>query len=83
MASSEVTAAAGVPMTQKAMFTVKRRQKPMLAAIVRFDERTGTVIALAAIDNLVKGAAGAALQSANVALGLDESLGLTQVGTWP
>lgn len=49
----------------------------------RFDERTGTVIALAAIDNLVKGAAGAALQSANVALGLDESLGLTQVGTWP
>ena len=44
------------------------------------DERTGTVIAAAALDNLVKGAAGQALQNANVMLGLDEGLGLTADG---
>jgi N-acetyl-gamma-glutamyl-phosphate reductase len=49
----------------------------------RFDERTGTVIALCAIDNLTKGASGGALQAANVALGLDESAGLSTVGIAP
>jgi N-acetyl-gamma-glutamyl-phosphate reductase len=44
------------------------------------DERTGTVIAAAALDNLVKGAAGQALQNANVMLGLGEGLGLTADG---
>jgi len=38
--------------------------------------RTPTLIVLSAIDNLVKGAAGQALQNANVALGLAEGLGL-------
>ncbi|MDQ4134422.1 MAG: N-acetyl-gamma-glutamyl-phosphate reductase, partial [Actinomycetota bacterium] len=38
---------------------------------VRHDERTGWVVALAAIDNLVKGAAGQAVQCANLVLGLD------------
>jgi N-acetyl-gamma-glutamyl-phosphate reductase len=49
----------------------------------RFDERTGTVLAIAALDNLTKGASGGALQSANVALGLDETLGLPLVGVAP
>ncbi len=49
----------------------------------RFDARTGTVIALCAIDNLTKGASGGAVQSANIALGLDETAGLTQVGLYP
>jgi N-acetyl-gamma-glutamyl-phosphate reductase len=49
----------------------------------RFDERTGTVIALCAIDNLTKGASGGAVQSANVALGLCETDGLTRVGLYP
>ncbi len=49
----------------------------------RFDERTGTVIALCAIDNLTKGASGGAVQSANVALGLPETDGLAQVGLYP
>ena len=40
------------------------------------DEVTGTLIAMSAIDNLGKGAAGAALQNANVMLGLDEQAGL-------
>lgn len=49
----------------------------------RFDERTGTVIAICAIDNLAKGASGGAVQAANVALGLDESAGLAAVGVYP
>ena len=49
----------------------------------RFDERTRTVIAIAALDNLAKGASGGAVQAANVALGLDETAGLTKVGVAP
>ncbi len=49
----------------------------------RYDERTQYVIVLCAIDNLAKGAAGGAVQAANVALGLDESFGLSQVGVFP
>jgi len=47
------------------------------------DERTSTVIALCAIDNLGKGASGAAVQCANLALGLPEAAGLQQVGVYP
>ncbi len=49
----------------------------------RFDERTGYVLAICAIDNLTKGASGGALQAANVALGLDETAGLPVVGLAP
>jgi N-acetyl-gamma-glutamyl-phosphate reductase len=49
----------------------------------RHDERTGTVIAMAAIDNLTKGASGGAIQAANVALGLDETAGLSTIGLAP
>ena len=49
----------------------------------RYDERTGTVIALAAIDNLGKGAAGQMIQCANLMLGLDESAGLSNMGVYP
>jgi N-acetyl-gamma-glutamyl-phosphate reductase len=48
-----------------------------------FDERTGTVIAMAALDNLTKGASGGAVHAANIALGLDETAGLTAVGLQP
>jgi N-acetyl-gamma-glutamyl-phosphate reductase len=50
---------------------------------VRFDDRTGTVVALAAEDNLVKGASGQAIQNANLLLGLPETLGLPAVGMIP
>jgi N-acetyl-gamma-glutamyl-phosphate reductase len=50
---------------------------------VRVDERTGYVVVICAIDNLAKGASGGAVQSANVALGLDETLGLDRVGLNP
>ena len=49
----------------------------------RADERTGYVVAMCAIDNLGKGAAGQAVQCANVALGFDETLGLSLAGVWP
>ena len=49
----------------------------------RFDERTNTVIVLAAIDNLVKGTAGQALQCLNLMSGLPESLGIPVVGLTP
>jgi N-acetyl-gamma-glutamyl-phosphate reductase len=49
----------------------------------RADDRTGWVMVLCAIDNLVKGASGQAIQCANLALGLDETAGLTTVGLYP
>ena len=49
----------------------------------RYDERTQTVVALAAIDNLGKGAAGQMIQCANLMLGLDEGAGLSTIGVYP
>ena len=49
----------------------------------RFDERTGRVLALSAIDNLGKGAAGQMVQCANLMLGLEETAGLTAIGVYP
>ena len=49
----------------------------------RYDDRTDTVLAVAALDNLTKGASGGAVQAANVALGLDETAGLTAIGLAP
>ncbi|WP_419917852.1 N-acetyl-gamma-glutamyl-phosphate reductase [Candidatus Poriferisocius sp.] len=49
----------------------------------RFDQRTQTVVAICAIDNLVKGAAGQAIQCANLISGLEETTGLTAVGLYP
>jgi N-acetyl-gamma-glutamyl-phosphate reductase len=49
----------------------------------RVDPRTGWVVALCALDNLVKGAAGQAIQCANAALGLAETSGLPIAGLYP
>jgi N-acetyl-gamma-glutamyl-phosphate reductase len=49
----------------------------------RVDPRTGWLVALAALDNLVKGASGQAVQCANLALGWPEAEGLPIVGTYP
>ncbi len=46
------------------------------------DERTGRFVVVAAIDNLVKGASGAAVQNMNLMLGLPETQGLLQPGFW-
>ena len=50
---------------------------------VRFDARTETVVAIAAEDNLVKGAAGQMIQAANILLGLPETTGLPLLGIQP
>jgi N-acetyl-gamma-glutamyl-phosphate reductase len=50
---------------------------------VAVDETAGRVVAISAIDNLVKGAAGQALQNANLALGISEAAGLTSDGVAP
>lgn len=73
-------------------FIVVRPQVPSTKATLgtncvhitaRFDERTGYVMVLAALDNIAKGASGGAVQSMNVALGLPETAGLSIVGVYP
>ncbi len=49
----------------------------------RVDERTGVVMAIGAIDNLMKGASGMAIQCANIANGLPETDGLNTIGVFP
>jgi N-acetyl-gamma-glutamyl-phosphate reductase len=50
---------------------------------VALDRHAGRVVVVAALDNLGKGAAGQAVQNANLVLGLDERLGLTSDGVAP
>lgn len=50
---------------------------------VRLDARAGVVVAMAAIDNLVKGASGQAVQCMNLACGFAETEGLTAVAPFP
>ena len=50
---------------------------------VAVDERAGTLVAVAAIDNLTKGTGGGAVQSMNLAMGWDETEGLSTVGVAP
>ncbi len=47
------------------------------------DEHTGRVVVVSVIDNLGKGAAGQAVQNANLMLGLDEAAGLDVIGVAP
>ncbi|AIE75076.1 MULTISPECIES: N-acetyl-gamma-glutamyl-phosphate reductase [unclassified Synechocystis] len=50
---------------------------------IEVDPRTGRVIVLSAIDNLVKGQAGQAVQCLNLMMGWEESLGLPQLAFYP
>ena len=47
------------------------------------DARTGRVIVISAIDNLIKGQAGQAIQCLNAMMGWDETLGLPQMSFYP
>ncbi len=49
----------------------------------KIDHRTGRIIMMGAMDNLVKGAAGQAVQNMNLMFGLDETTGLCQVPMFP
>ena len=50
---------------------------------VRLDERTGRILAIGVVDNLVKGAAGQAIQAFNLVHGLPETTGLEQLPLAP
>ena len=50
---------------------------------VSVDEAARRLVAVAAVDNLAKGTAGAAVQCMNLALGLEETSGLTTIGLAP
>ena len=47
------------------------------------DPRSGTAIVVGAVDNLVKGAAGQAIQNLNLTLGIDETEGLPTLAVYP
>lgn len=72
-----VTVTAGSPSTKATLGA------NTVHVTARYDERTGYVLVIAALDNLTKGASGGAVQAANVALGLDETAGLPTVGLMP
>ncbi len=50
----------------------------LATVFVTVDERTGRILAIGVLDNLVKGAAGQAIQAFNVVFGLPETAGLEQ-----
>ncbi|HBG16838.1 MAG TPA: N-acetyl-gamma-glutamyl-phosphate reductase [Firmicutes bacterium] len=50
---------------------------------IRYDERINRIIILSVIDNLMKGAAGQAIQNMNILYGLEETTGLNTPGIWP
>lgn len=77
---------------EKEQFVVVSERSPSTKATLgsnsahltaRVDPRTGWLISICAIDNLMKGAAGQGVQCANIALGLPEGQGLAQAGVYP
>jgi len=73
----DVLPAGMLPQTR----TVKGANRCQLAIAV--PQERDTVVVMSAIDNLVKGASGQAVQNMNIMLGLDEQMGLRQVGLLP
>ncbi len=67
-----------LPPEKVAVKDVVRTNRAHLGLAV--DERAGMAVAVSAIDNLVKGAAGQALQALDAAMGWDEALGLDLLG---
>jgi N-acetyl-gamma-glutamyl-phosphate reductase len=72
-----------VTVTAKAPATKWMTGSNGVRLTARNDARTGRVLALSAIDNLGKGAAGQMIQCANLMLGLPETAGLTTIGVYP
>ena len=65
-----------VDAAQPGLHDVARRNAVRLTATMLAGMRTPTLLVTSAIDNLVKGAAGQAVQNANLMCGLDETDGL-------
>ena len=74
-----------IRLTKKGVFPETRWVKGSNFLDIGFsvDERTGRIIVVGAIDNLVKGAAGQAVQNMNILFGLDEKTGLKLVPVFP
>jgi len=73
----DVLPAGVLPQTR----TVKGANRCQISVAV--PQQRDTVVVMATIDNLVKGASGQAVQNMNIMLGLDETAGLQQVGLLP
>lgn len=78
--------------TEPFVFVLPEGQQPATQSVfgsnsaqlqVTFDERVGRVVVTSVIDNLVKGAAGQALQNANLMFGFGETTGLSSIGVAP
>ncbi len=50
---------------------------------ITIDDNSGYIVIMSAIDNLIKGASGQAVQNMNLMFGLKEDAGLTQLPVWP
>jgi N-acetyl-gamma-glutamyl-phosphate reductase len=72
-----------VNVTEKVPSTADAYGSNVAHLTARADARTGWVLVISAIDNLVKGGSGQAIQAANVALGIEETSGLPLVGLSP
>ena len=72
-----------VSVTERLPSTKTTHGSNSIHITVRRDHRTGWVIAIGALDNLGKGAAGQAVQCANVMLGFEETAGLAIAGVYP
>ena len=70
-------------MGLEARFVSGLRYSDPETVAVAVDARAACLVALCAIDNLGKGAAGAAIQNMNVMCGLEETAGLPRVGLYP
>jgi N-acetyl-gamma-glutamyl-phosphate reductase len=67
-----------------AMVDTKRvRGSNVLELQAAVDPRTGTAVVIGALDNLVKGAAGQAIQNLNLMIGADEATALAGIGVYP
>ncbi len=74
-----------IRLTKKGVFPETRWVKGSNFVDIGFkiDERTGRIVVIGAIDNLVKGAAGQAVQNMNILFGLDEKTGLSFAPIFP
>ena len=74
-----------IRLTKKGVFPETKWVKGSNFVDIGFavDERTNRVVVTGALDNLVKGAAGQAVQNMNIIFGLDETMGLTSAPMFP
>jgi len=68
---------------EKAQLSTHVRGSNFCNLSLNVDERTGKLIVVSLIDNLVKGQAGSAVQNMNIMFGMDESEGLLHPGIYP